>query len=71
MISRANADKETVLIEILLNGLDLRANAALVGSPMLSHLTNLLVMRAREELDMIAGAEAASPGEPELSEHAP
>lgn len=50
------ADRETLLIEILLGGLDLRANATMVGSPMLTYLTDLLVMRAREELEKVAHA---------------
>ena len=46
--------KETLLIEMLLCGLDLRSNAGVVGSPMLVYLADLLIMRTREELDMIA-----------------
>jgi hypothetical protein len=46
--------KETLLIEMLLSSLDLRNNAQAVGSPMLTQLADLLVARAREELDRIA-----------------
>ncbi|MCX8253036.1 MAG: hypothetical protein OTI36_03540 [Beijerinckiaceae bacterium] len=39
---------------MLLSSLDLRNNAQAVGSPMLTQLADLLVARAREELDRIA-----------------
>lgn len=59
--------KETLLIEMLLCGLDLRANAGAAGSPMLVYLADLLVMRTREELDMITasiGSAAADEDDP-------
>ncbi len=59
------SQKETLLIEILLSGLDLRANATQVGSPMLTYLTDLLVMRAREELEKVAAAQSSDKPERE------
>lgn len=64
----ASLEKEAILIEMLLSSLDLRANAAQAGSPMLSYLVDLLVMRAREELQAIAVSDSLSRREPELSE---
>ena len=60
----ADFQKETILIEMLLSSLDLRANAALAGSPMLTYLVDLLVMRAREELHAVSSSDAASWREP-------
>ena len=59
MTPAAVPPKETLLIEMLLCGLDLRANAAEAGSPMLVYLADLLVMRTREELDMITPSTGA------------
>ncbi len=50
----ADMEREAVLIEMMLSGLDLRASAAQVGSPMLIYLVDLLVLRAHEELSALA-----------------
>jgi len=55
MPALATTHRETLLIEILLSSLDLRATARDAGSPMLVYLTELLVRRTREELDAMNG----------------
>ena len=53
MTAAGQLHRETLLIEMLLTSLDLRANAATADSPMLVYLADLLVRRTREELDMM------------------
>ena len=43
--------RETLLIEILQSGLDLRDKASAARAPMLVYLADLIARRAREELD--------------------
>ena len=51
MPALATTHRETLLIEILLSSLDLRATARDVDSPMLVYLAEMLVRRTREELE--------------------
>ena len=45
--------KETLLIEVLLSALDARESARASEAPLLLYLAEMLVQRAREELDII------------------
>ena len=45
--------KETLLLEILLSGLDAREGARTARMPMLVYLADLLICRVREELETV------------------
>lgn len=45
--------KETLLLEALLSGLDARESARAAKTPMLVYLADLLIQRAREELEAV------------------
>ena len=53
-------DTEALLLETLLSGLDARESAKSSGSHLLIYLADMLVQRARDELDAVkAGSPAA------------
>lgn len=60
--------KETLLIEALLSALDARESARAANASMLLYLSDILVQRAREELDIVKRssetAAATPPGRP-------
>jgi hypothetical protein len=45
--------RETLLLETILSGLDARESAKAVPSPMLLYLSELLIERARQELERV------------------
>ena len=45
--------RETLLIELLLSSLDTRETARVIGSSMLTYLTNLLVEQTHRELEEV------------------
>lgn len=53
MTKGALQHKETLLLEILLSGLDARESGRRAKAPMLVYLAELLVQRAREELEAV------------------
>lgn len=53
MGKQALQHRETLLLEALLSGLDARESAREAAAPMLHYLAELMVKRAREELEEV------------------
>lgn len=49
---------ETLLIEVLMSALDARENAKRCSSSMLVYLADMMVQRAKDELETVKGCQA-------------